>query len=93
LFWGRDESPAPSRPRGRGDDRNINRSIRCGASCALSQNSSLDFAAVYAAEKSVTDCDPVSPRGSTIKIYRSEFKATLGWTYKFDTVASEAAAR
>jgi hypothetical protein len=27
---------------------------------------------------------------SNIKIHLSEFEATLGWTYKFDTVASAA---
>jgi len=64
--------------------------ISAGASYALNKNSSLDFAAVYAPEHSVTGSDPVGPPGSTIKIHLSEFEATLGWTYKFDTVASAA---
>jgi long-chain fatty acid transport protein len=64
--------------------------ISAGASYALNKNSSLDFAAVYAPENSVTGSDPRVSSGSTIKIHLSEFEATLGWTYKIDTVASAA---
>ena len=64
--------------------------ISAGASYALNKTSSLDFAAVYAPENTVTGSDPRVPSGSTIKIHLSEFEATLGWTYKFDTVASAA---
>jgi long-chain fatty acid transport protein len=64
--------------------------ISAGASYALNNNSSLDFAAVYAPQNSVTGSNPLDPGGSTIKIHLSEFEATLGWTYKFDTVASAA---
>jgi long-chain fatty acid transport protein len=65
--------------------------ISAGASYALNKkNSSLDFAAVYAPKNSVTGSFPYDPPGSTIKIHLSEFEATLGWTYKFDTVASAA---
>jgi long-chain fatty acid transport protein len=65
-----------------------------GATYALNKNNSIDFATVYAPEQSVSGMEYLPGLGantaSNIKIHLSEFEATLGWTYKFDTVASAA---
>jgi long-chain fatty acid transport protein len=68
--------------------------VSAGASYALNKNSSIDFAAVYAPQNSVSGLEP-GVSDSDIKIHLSEFEATLGWTYKFDTapIAAPIAAR
>jgi long-chain fatty acid transport protein len=68
--------------------------ISAGATYTLNKNNSIDFAAVYAPEQSVSGMEYLpglgANTGSNIKIHLSEFQATLGWTYKFDSMASAA---
>ncbi len=68
----------------------ITNHITAGASYALNKNNSIDFAAVYAPQNSVSGF-AVTPNGaSNITIHLAEFQATLGWTYTFDSMASAA---
>jgi long-chain fatty acid transport protein len=68
--------------------------VSAGATYALNKNNAIDFAAVYAPEQSVSGIEYLpgfgANTGSNIKIHLSEFEATLGWTYKFDSMASNA---
>ena len=63
--------------------------VSAGASYAYGKNASFDFATVYAPEQSVTGLEYLpgfgANTGSSIKIHLSEFQATLGWTYRFDS--------
>ncbi len=68
----------------------ITNHISAGASYAVNKNNSVDFAAVYAPENSVSGVGAGPYGTSDIKIHLSEFQATLGWTYKFDSMASAA---
>ncbi len=70
----------------------ITNHFSAGASYTLNKNNSIDFAAVYAPENSVSGVGQNAYYGtaSDIKIHLSEFQATLGWTYKFDSMASAA---
>lgn len=69
--------------------------VSAGASYALNKNASIDFAAVYAPQNSVSGLEYLPGFGanpaSNMKIHLSEFEATLGWTYRFD--AAPVAAR
>lgn len=60
-----------------------------GLSYAVSKNSQIDLAAVYVPKHSVSGPEvlpgfgPVP--GSNIKLSMSQFEASIGWTYKFDS--------
>ncbi|MGD0184861.1 MAG: outer membrane protein transport protein [Roseiarcus sp.] len=68
----------------------ITNHISAGASYAVNKNYSIDFAAVYAPENSVSGVGAGPYGTSNVNIHLSEFEATLGWTYKFDSMASAA---
>jgi len=57
--------------------------IGAGFSYFISQNSSVEFSALYSPTVTVSGPDPFSPPGSTIHIHLEELALTLGYNYHF----------
>jgi long-chain fatty acid transport protein len=67
--------------------------IAGGFSFRVSPNSTIDFAAIGVPRHTISGPVSTALGGGTVELAMHQFEATIGWTYKFDPVASPVLAK